>query len=353
MNSIKKKAIWTVIFVLLVVLTLYAVGKQNKSFSVQGFLTFISNANPVWVVLAFMGVVGFIVFEALAITTLTKAFGYKRNVGQGIFFSAPDIYFSAITPSATGGQPASGLFMMRSGIPGAVTTIILLINVTLYTIAVLVIGLVCFITRGSMFLGFSWLSQTLIIAGFVIQSLLTGLFIMLIYKEKIVMKIANGGMKFLTKIHLMHNLEKRQKKLKKTEEKYRQCAQAIKNNKRNIAKAFVYNLLQRLSLIMVSVCVFIGVDGGISRAYDALVAQGFVVLGSNSVPIPGAMGAADYLFIDTYGSFANDISSTNITNIELFSRGISFYICIIICGIITMAAYAGGKIKKVRDKKKC
>ena len=47
------------------------------------------------------------------------------------------------------------------------------------------------------------------------------------------------------------------------------------------------------------------------------------------MPIPGAVGAADYLFIDGFGSLVKDSIS-----IELLSRGISFYCCIIICGII-------------------
>jgi hypothetical protein len=99
---------------------------------------------------------------------------------------------------------------------------------------------------------------------------------------------------------------------------------------------------------MVSVCVFIAVGGSMKQVYNAFIAQGFVVLGSNSVPIPGAVGAADYLFIDGFGKIINDSVS-----IELLSRGISFYCCIILCGIITLAASVLQSVKGMKRKKRC
>ena len=66
------------------------------------------------------------------------------------------------------------------------------------------------------------------------------------------------------------------------------------------------------------------------------------------MPIPGAVGAADYLFIDGFGSLVKDSIS-----IELLSRGISFYCCIIICGIITLIAYLLQSVKGMKQKKKC
>ena len=68
---------------------------------------------------------------------LSKAFGYKRKFRKALVYSTSDIYFSAITPSATGGQPASAYFMMNDKIPGAVTTIVLLVNLTLYTTSII------------------------------------------------------------------------------------------------------------------------------------------------------------------------------------------------------------------------
>ena len=333
---------------MLIGFTLYTIIGSNKSFTLEGFIVYVSSAKGQWIAAAFVCMLGFVFFEALAIKELAKAFGYRKKNGKCMVYAASDIYFSAITPSATGGQPASALFMMRDKIPGAVTTIILLLNLTLYTISIIIIGVICFVTRPDMFMNFSFVSKCMIIFGFVFQFVLIAVFLLLVYKEKIIIKSADFFMRLFKKLHLMHNIEKKQKHLVEVELQYKECAAAIKGHLKNIVIAFVYNFLQRLSLIMVSVCVFIAVGGSINNVYDAFAAQGFVVLGSNSVPIPGAVGAADYLFIDGFGKIIEDSVS-----IELLSRGISFYCCIIVCGIITLAASALHSLKGMKRKKKC
>ena len=60
------------------------------------------------------------------------------------------------------------------------------------------------------------------------------------------------------------------------------------------------------------------------------------MLGSNFIPIPGAMGVADYLMLR---GFQVVLTAQAAASLELLSRSISFYICIIFCGILTFADY--------------
>lgn len=346
MKEGKKKALWSFILLVLIGLTIYAIIGSNESFTFKGFVAYVKSASLGWIIAAFCCMCGFFLFEALALKVLCNAFGYKRPLRKSVVYSASDIYFSAITPSATGGQPASAYFMMKDKIPGAVTTIILLVNLTLYTVSIIVIGVVCFITRPTMIAHFSVISKIMICVGVCVQFVLLTVFLLLVYKEKIITKCANFFLKVFKKMHLVKNVERKQEKLAKVEKQYKECARAIGSHKKHIFGALFFNLLQRISLIMVSVCVFIGVGG--TNIFDAFVAQGFVVLGSNSVPIPGAVGAADYLFIDGFGHLVSDSVS-----IELLSRGISFYCCIIVCGLITLTAYLLRGLKGMRRKKRC
>lgn len=347
MKDSRKKLLWFVVFIALIALTMFVIVQQNESFSLDGFLNFITTASWEWTALAFVCVAAFVIFEGLALLVLCKAFGYKKKFPKAIKYAAPDVYFSAITPSATGGQPASAYFMMKDKIPGTVTTIILLVNLTLYTLSILVVGVVCMATRPGIFQDFSFLSKALIIIGFVVQLVLFLFFILLVYKEKIVMKMAAVTMKLLNKLHIIRNVDSKLEKLKEVEKQYKECATAIMKHKKSLVVAFLLNLLQRVSLILVSVCVFIAKGGEIAKVFDVFITQGYVVLGSNGVPIPGAVGAADYLFIDGFKTLVNDPVS-----IELFSRGISFYCCVLVCGIITLAFYLAQGLKGMKQKKK-
>ena len=55
------------------------------------------------------------------------------------------------------------------------------------------------------------------------------------------------------------------------------------------------------------------------------------ILGYNFIPIPGAMGVADALLLDVFGSFLGNAQAA--ANLELLSRSISFYLCVLLCGI--------------------
>lgn len=346
MKSSTKKVIWSLIFFGLVGLTVYTVTCQSESFSVSGFAGYVASASMPWLLMAFLCMLGFVLFEGLAILTICKALGYKRNVKSGLKYAASDIYFSAITPSATGGQPASAYFMMKDKIPGAVTTVILLINLTLYTGSIIIVGLVCLISKPDIFMNISILSKCMVVIGFVFQIILVMLFLMLVFREKIVIRIALTALNFLHRIHIIKNVEKKKDRLADIEKQYRECANAIKSHKKALAGAFFYNMLQRICLILVSVCVFIGVGGDLEHIYEAFIIQGYVVLGSNSIPVPGAVGVADYLFIDGFSLLIKDPVS-----IELLSRGISFYCCVIISGVITLVAYLSQGLKGMKRKK--
>lgn len=325
-----KKLLWSVLFVIIAVLTVYAVTSQNESFSFSDFVEFLGTLDVKYVICAFVAMLGFIFFEGFAIRTIASAFGYKRSITKNFNYSAADIYFSSITPSASGGQPASALFMIQDGIPGSVTTVILLINLVMYTFAIIAIGLFSFLINPGMFIHFSLLSKILIIVGCVTQLAIAFAFIMLLRHSNILYKICNFFLTLLAKIKIIRNLDGKRERLRDSISTYTEVVHLIKDKKLMLLKAFILNFMQRSSLIAVTVFAFLASGNELASALDIWVAQSMVVLGSNTVPIPGAMGVIDYLMLDAFGNIMSDGMAVNL---ELLSRTISFYFCVIICGI--------------------
>ena len=87
----------------------------------------------------------------------------------------------------------------------------------------------------------------------------------------------------------------------------------------------------------------------LKEAFEVYVTQIFVTIGSNCLPVPGAMGVSDYLLID---GLRDKMTEVLATNMELLSRGISFYISVIFCLAVVIVGYVkrAGK-KKIRIKK--
>ena len=335
-SDIKSKLIWTLIFVVLAVMSVFAVTNMSKDFTVEKFLAYISDTDPLLICVAVIAMLGFIFFEALAVLAVVKGFGYRQKFIHGLIYSASDIYVSAITPSATGGQPASAYFMCRDGIPTGVVTVSLMVNLVMYTISIFNPGI---------FLKFDAFSQTLIVLGTLIQGLIVAALVLLLRHEKVLKKICNGVLSFLSKIKLLKNRKKYEEKLEKTIEDYKHCAEMIRGRKAMIVKCFIFNVLQRVSTILVPVFVFLAAGGEIAKARSVFAVQNLVVLGSNCIPLPGAIGVADYLMLDGFGALGIE----NHSSMELFSRALSFYVCVLLCFAATAIAFV---VKKQHRKKR-
>lgn len=333
----KKKAGWSVLFVFIAAASIWAVTAQSKSFSVEDFFGFLSEANIWWLLAAVVSMLIFIYTEGAAICSICKAFGQPKNsLSHGIYYSTSDIYFSAITPSATGGQPASAFFMMKDGISPAVTTAALLTNLTVYTFSILIIGICAFLIYPDLFLHFSPLSKTLILLGALVQVLFAAFFILLLTSEKMLERVCRIVLWVPKKLHLLRNEMKTYAKLDALIRDYRECAAMVRTKPSVMLSAFWINFVQRLSQIAVTAFTYMATGGAGRHFLDMLATQSYVVIGSNSIPIPGAMGVSDYLLLDGLSPFMDSVSATNL---ELLSRSLSFYLCIFICGMATLGRY--------------
>ena len=109
-----------ILFLVLMVLSIWAVISHSGSYSLQLLKDTLKNAKVGWLIAACLGMLCNILFEGFALDVLVHAITHDQEGpkirSNGLLYSAADIYFSAITPSASGGQPASAFFMSRDGI---------------------------------------------------------------------------------------------------------------------------------------------------------------------------------------------------------------------------------------------
>ena len=335
-RSSRSKLLWPILFFVIAALSVYAIVSQSRSFTLDTFAEYLSRASVPWVLCAALCMLGFIFFEGEAVRAISSAFGYRSGHGSAFIWSASDIYFSAITPSATGGQPACGWFMVKDGIPPLISTISLIVNLTMYTFSIIVLGIVSFIISPGTFAAFGTVSKILISVGIAIQLGLGAFFIMLTVNEKLLHKICRGGLRLLCRLHILRREEERLARLSEHMESYAGYATMIMSHRPALVKSFILNLLQRLCVLCVPFFLCLASGGGFVTAVRVWTVQCMTVLGSNAIPIPGAMGVSDYLMLDGFGSF---IPHRDVVDFELLSRAISFYICVLLCGAVTLIKY--------------
>ena len=340
-----KNLIWTLVSLALAALTVSAVLHESRTVSIGDLAQAVMNSDKRWLIPAILASALYVWFEGIALRSILKRAGYVRGRLSGLLYSTADVYFSAITPSATGGQPASALFMLRDGIPGGVVTAALVLNLAMYSAAIVALGLlaVC-ITPGAL-TGFRVFSKILILLGFVILSGLVFLFILAFKKGNKIFSIPEDFIRFLQRKGWLKKADPLLARIDKIRYEHHECVKLISGRKSLIVKAFFWNFLQRASQIAVPMLVYLAGGGAKTKAWLVFAKQCLVTIGYNYVPVPGAMGVSDYLMIDGFDSI---MGRETAIHIELISRGFSFYICVALSGIITLIGYLTWRKKNDR-----
>lgn len=339
----KKKLLWACLSLVIALLTIWAVSSQSRSFSPADLWNMVRSARKGWLIAALLAMFGFIFFEGMAVIRVTSRLGYKKSPLRGTLYGASDVYFSAITPSATGGQPVCAWFMMRDGIPAATTTVTLLITLVMYTLSLLLSGIFTMLSHFRTFMAFSPLAKLMISLGCVILLFLGLFFLMLLMKPKILQRICNAFLHFLEKLHLMKSAERLREKLNTVMAEYSLCSKALLGKSSILLESFFWNFCQRLSYFMVTFFLFMAVGKGSGMAAKATIVQCLACVGSNCIPIPGAMGAADYMLLDGFRQILNE---NNAVAMEMLCRGVTFYGSVSVGLIIVVIGYFIGRSRK-------
>ncbi len=340
-----KKWIWSLLSLLLAVLTIRMVMNQSMALSASQIVETIKLCDKTWLLFAVIAAGMYVWLEGKAIRVALDAAGCHRGAWSGLLYSTSDIYFSAVTPSAMGGQPASAYFMIRDDVPGGVAAAALVLNLIMYTLAIVVLGVLALIVHPTAFLEFNRVSRVLVLVGFAVLCVLSVLFVMVLKKGDRFFGTAKRIAVFLHHRKLLKNVKKSLMKLEKAERDYENCIALIGRQQGIMLQVFVWAFLQRTAQILVPVFLYLSFGGKGNRAVLLFCKQCLITIGYNFVPIPGAMGVSDYLMLD---GFKRIVEHNMAYRLELFSRGITFYCCVSLSGILTLIGYLAGRKKEER-----
>ena len=356
MNKKVRKHLFNILFVLVLLgLTLFILIKSNEELSWADVRTFFANCKPAYIVLAVCGMLVFLLAEAFSLKNIAGKFGYKTKFISAFAYSSADAYYSALTPSATGGQPASAYYMVKDGIDAGSTTFILVFNLLGYTAAIFVLGVAAFVISlftsagGWAFLHFSTLSKVFIIVGSVMQAFLIWLFVACLNRPGAVLKTGGALISLLAKLKFSKKPEVLREKLSAMVEKYRYCGEQIKKHRSLFLQTLLLNVLQRGSQVAITAFVFKAAEPQ-PDILHIFALQCFVLLGYNSMPLPGGSGVFELLYLNVFSTVAF-FDKPFLVVAVMVTRVISYYGCLIFSGIVTLIYHVsqnGGKIRYVQ-----
>lgn len=299
-----------------------------------------------YLVIALLFVIGFISSEGLSFIVMGKALGTRISFLSSFTYACVDIYFSYITPSATGGQPMMIYYMAKDKISVAKSGIMVFMYTLFYTLALLVLTIWALFWRTDYILRMRTGFKVLFVIGILICVGLMVICFFAMTSQKLARKVCMFFVRILNRIHIIKNKEKTLEKLEVHLKEYHDGAVFLKQHPFYCFAAFIFLLLQRIFQFAIVYAVYLGLGLSGHSVFYIIAVQSVLTISSYMIPLPGSVGASEYMFQVLYRSIFGGMLMPGL----LLSRGISFYICLIFCGIVTCVNHI--RVLKMSAKEK-
>lgn len=298
-------------------------------------MNILKTANPLWIMAAVVCVVIFIWGESIIIYYMMHTLGIKLKKRTCFLFSSVGFFFSCITPSATGGQPAQIYFMKKEKIPIPVSTLVLMIVTITYKLVLVAIGVLLTLFGQGFIHTYLYDVRHVFYLGTVLNVFCVGAMLVLVFHPELARKILVRGLVVLEKLHLMRHKSSRLEKLNASMDQYRATAVYLKEHVRVLIEVFAITVFQRFALFVGTWFVYRAF--GLSE-YSALVIallQGSISVSVDMLPLPGGMGISEKLFSII---FLPIFGSQLLLPGMILSRGLGYYTELIISALFTIVA---------------
>ena len=320
LNNIKKNTIFLLIITIII---LYIVLKDDLNDILLTFqkidLRFILLAIAIFFLS--IGIKGYINY--LIVNDKEKV-DLKESIKHNIITQ----FFNGITPFATGGQPMEIYMLKEHGISLTKATNYTIQSFLFYQVALVIFGILA-VTYNSIFHIFPKvkLLQNLVLLGFIVNTIVVIILLLLSYSKKMTESISNICIKLAKKM----KLKIKEEDLRKKFEDYNEGLHILKKRKKLFAVGVFLNIISLFCLYSIPLFIAYSMHDVSLSLTESITSSAYVYIMASFVPIPGSSGGIEYGFTQFFGNF---ISINQISAMLLLWRTITYYIGIIIGGIV-------------------
>lgn len=296
-ENTKKAFRWLYIVVTLGVIVVIGISDPNiKSINL---LDIISRFSLVWILLAISCILLYWLTDTLIINYITGFMYMKESLWKSLKISIIGQYYSALTPSSSGGQPFQVVYMKRNGVPIGTSTCILSIKFLTYQLALCAFYTVGMLIRGSFYMEHYnqvfWIS----LVGFAINAASVVFIFLVLISPPLVLRMSKGVIRFLHKLRIVKNYDKAMHGVEVMVEDFKTALGYVKKYKSKVLITFLISLAHLTCFFSVSLLLYTAFGLNQHSWGDILLMQCFLFISISFFPLPGASLAAEggfYLF---------------------------------------------------------
>lgn len=314
-----------------IILILFFIGLFSYLFfSDNGLFTFLANTNKIdiiWLIAAFACQIINLFIDAYLTHRLLKNIESKVTIKNSILCSLVGQFFSAITPSASGGQPMQVYALSKRGISGGTTTSALVQKFIVYQTSIVIYCIIAMLTRIDYIYNSNTVVHYIIFLGFAAQALIVVGLIIFSFNQKLTEKIIAFTFTVLGKIKLIKNYKEKIENINHQLNIFHKGNKELFKNKYLLLETYTFTFVQLTAMFLIPYCIYKSFYLKGSKVFDMISAQTFITIASSFVPIPGGSGAAEGASSIFLSPFFNE---KTIKSAIALTRIVNYYFTIIL-----------------------
>ena len=316
-----------IFFILLIVFTFWFIFKDQD---INEIFKAIRNVNLIYVLMGLICMFFTYIIESYNVRNILVSLGEKKlSIIKALKFTWIGFFFSAITPAASGGQPVEIYYMTKDKISSANGTMAMLLQLCSFQIATILISIISVIINPNILRnGMIWFY----LLGVLLNGIVLSFMLVAIFSKKITKKLVNIFIKIIKTLKVK-NIEIKKKKILESLNQYNESAKFIKKNKTEFIKSILRVLVQVICFHSIPFFTYkaFGLSG--YSYIELLTIQSVFFISVSSLPLPGAVGISETLFLKIFGRvFGRKI----LNGAMLINRFISFYFYVLLSMIVVI-----------------
>ena len=314
-----------VTIVAIIVILMFAADLDEIRQALAGF-------NIWWLVACVAALLLYWLADALLLYDITHYMYQKVSFGQSLKVGLIGLYYCALTPSSTGGQPMQVVYMRRDGIPVGTATSIVSIKFVIYELSLCALYIAGMCLRGSYFYTNHNEAFWLAVLGFVINLIAVVVIILALVNQKLVLKIGCWVISLLARLRIIKKKEQAVENFEHTIEDYHEAATYIAKHKLRAFGSFWISVLNLSFLFVIPYLIYLSFGYSANNILDVFTMEAMLFLAVSFFPLPGAAGASETGFVFFFGPFFGAAKYVAM----LIWRFLTYYMMLIVGSLIVV-----------------
>lgn len=330
----RKNQIRSILFIF--ILMLITVVVIIKEYSVEEIREAVTGIHPFYLLAGIGLMFLYVGCQGMNFYLIMERLGKTVQYKNCIEYACIGNYFGAITPGASGGQPAQMYYMNKDRIHLDLSAITIFYMVFVSQIVIIVMGGVFTALCFPIVSKFAHWFIYLLIAGALVMLGLVIILSALMFSRRIIPFLFHLGFRLLEKTLLIKKPDAMKTRLEQAILSYRVKSGIILKHPDLFVQVFLVTVLQWLAYCMVSYLVYLSFGYRDYGVLDLMTGQSLINIAVAAVPLPGSVGVAEKAILNVFGQF---YPQKDLPSAMILSRIINFYLPLLINFLVYLFAH--------------